>query len=276
MIVLPVLEVKKDLRLREEDLRYIHRKGFHEIEKDARFFIETRLRVRRQKDGMQTPLGKHPVFTAQRALGICCRGCLEEVYRVPKDRTLDDEDVDALVEMIMQWMHLKYIEEWQRTGIKEHLNNLLEIRLIKLVNKKGKIKLIDAAEALGVDVDSFSGLVRLLERSGSVGVEHSMMGEPILTTGKLETSIQMYDRPYEKLDRGKLAISRHSRIPDKKLCKRIDRVPHIKIKDISRRGSVDNELGQVSGLILPQKRHEESIMKISRLKNRVGYYPVNT
>lgn len=284
MIIPHVLEVKKDLRLKEKDLRHISREGFDEIEKDARFFIETKLRVRRQKDGMHTPLGKHPVFTAQRALGICCRGCLEEMYRVPKNKTLDDEDVNALVEMIMQWIHLRYMEEWERRRIKGHLNNLLEIRLIKLVNKKGKIKLTDAAEALGVGVDYLGGLVRLLERHDRMGLGYSVRGDPILIAERLGKSTQMSERPYERLDRGKLVIPSRPRILKGEMEKyrggREEGIqPHIKIKKKSETKTVDNELHHISGLILPQKRHEESIMKISRLKrlkSRVGGYPFNT
>ena len=47
----------------------------------------------------------HPVFVAEHATATCCRGCLEKWHHIPKDRSLTDEEVKYIVNVIMAWIN---------------------------------------------------------------------------------------------------------------------------------------------------------------------------
>ncbi len=55
-------------------------------------------------DGSQTPMQGHPVFTAQHALGICCRGCLAKWHSIPKGRPLSGEEITRLAGYIQAYL----------------------------------------------------------------------------------------------------------------------------------------------------------------------------
>lgn len=91
--------------LSEKDREYIREKGLEAIERHAEDFIRTRISPSYiPNDGRQTPMHGHPVFTAQHATAICCRGCLEKWYRVPKNRELTEDQQKRLVKLIMAWI----------------------------------------------------------------------------------------------------------------------------------------------------------------------------
>ena len=46
----------------------------------------------------------HPVFIAQHATGTCCRGCLEKWHHISKDKKMNKNDVDYVVDVIMSWI----------------------------------------------------------------------------------------------------------------------------------------------------------------------------
>ena len=52
----------------------------------------------------QTPMKGHPVFIAQHATATCCRGCLKKWHRIEKERALNDDEVEFVVEMVLGWI----------------------------------------------------------------------------------------------------------------------------------------------------------------------------
>ena len=79
------------------------------IRSHAYDFIRARLAPAEPKnDGKQTPMRGHPVFIAQHACACCCRGCLEKWHRIPKGRTLTEDEIEYIVEILMEWIDTNY------------------------------------------------------------------------------------------------------------------------------------------------------------------------
>jgi hypothetical protein len=55
-------------------------------------------------DGRQTPMHGHPVFIAQHATAVCCRGCIEKWHRIPRGQALSDQQIEYLLEVIQRWL----------------------------------------------------------------------------------------------------------------------------------------------------------------------------
>lgn len=85
---------------------YVKAKGIDKINSDAYDLIEKRLAPANPlNDGKQTPMRQvHPVFIAQHACGCCCRGCLERIHHIPKNKELSKSEIDYIVEVIMTWI----------------------------------------------------------------------------------------------------------------------------------------------------------------------------
>lgn len=85
---------------------YVKEKGIDKIKSDAYDLIEKRLAPANPlNDGKQTPMCQvHPVFIAQHACGCCCRGCLERIHHIPKNKELSKSEIDYIVEVIMTWI----------------------------------------------------------------------------------------------------------------------------------------------------------------------------
>ena len=85
---------------------YVKEKGIDKIKSDAYDLIEKRLAPANPlNDGKQTPMRQvHPVFIAQHACGCCCRGCLERIHHIPKNKELSKSKIDYIVEVIMTWI----------------------------------------------------------------------------------------------------------------------------------------------------------------------------
>lgn len=85
---------------------YVKEKGIDKIKSDAYDLIEKRLAPANPlNDGKQTPMRQvHPVFIAQHACGCCCRGCLERIHHIPKNKELSKSEIDYIVEVIMAWI----------------------------------------------------------------------------------------------------------------------------------------------------------------------------
>ena len=97
---------RSSFHLKQKDKDYIQAKGMDTIEKHAIDFVEKRLAPAYiPNDGKQTPMRQvHPVFIAQHACGCCCRGCLERIHHIPKNRELSANEIDYIVEVIMNWI----------------------------------------------------------------------------------------------------------------------------------------------------------------------------
>lgn len=85
---------------------YVNEKGIDKICNDAYEIINKRLAPAYiDNDGKQTPMRQvHPVFIAQHATGTCCRGCLERIHHIPKDRELTNKEIKYIVNVIMIWI----------------------------------------------------------------------------------------------------------------------------------------------------------------------------
>ena len=85
---------------------YVLNKGMDVIESHARDFINKNLKPAYiPNDGKQTPMKQiHPVFIARHATGTCCRGCLERIHHIEKNRELSEEEVNYVIEVIMKWI----------------------------------------------------------------------------------------------------------------------------------------------------------------------------
>lgn len=92
-------------RLSEKDRAYVRAKGLPVIRRHARDFVRDRLAPAViPNDGKQTPMRGHPVFLAQHACACCCRGCLQKWYKVPPGIALDEEQQEAIVNLLMAWI----------------------------------------------------------------------------------------------------------------------------------------------------------------------------
>ena len=94
--------------LSDADRAYIARKGWEELEAQARNIIRERLApANPSNDGRQTPMRGHPVFLAQHATATCCRGCLQKWHGIPQGRPLTDDELLHVVAYIMAWIREK-------------------------------------------------------------------------------------------------------------------------------------------------------------------------
>ncbi len=96
---------RNSFTLKEKELKYINEKGIETIKQHARDFITKRLAPKNPKnDGKQTPMKNHPVFIAQHATATCCRSCLYKWHKIPKNKELNQEEINYIVSVIMAYI----------------------------------------------------------------------------------------------------------------------------------------------------------------------------
>lgn len=96
---------RSSFRLKEREKEYINEKGIDAIRSHARDIITKRLAPADiPNDGKQTPTKGHPVFIAQHACALCCRGCMSKWYKVKKGTALTDVQIEKCVNLIMAWI----------------------------------------------------------------------------------------------------------------------------------------------------------------------------
>ena len=59
------------------------------------------------RDGTQTPIGQNIIFLAQHATGTCCRKCIEEWYGIERNKIMNEDDINFLVEIILMYITQK-------------------------------------------------------------------------------------------------------------------------------------------------------------------------
>ena len=92
-------------KLKDNDRKYIKEKGIDKISEHAYDFVNKRLASDKiVNDGKQTPMRGHPVFIAQHATGTCCRDCLYKWHGIRKDKCLNNDEIDYVVMIIMEWI----------------------------------------------------------------------------------------------------------------------------------------------------------------------------
>ncbi len=97
---------RKFFHLKAKDFEYIQNKGMDTIRKHAYDFINSRLAPAViPNDGKQTPMCGHPVFIAEHATATCCRSCLYKWHHIPKNKELNQDEIDYIVNIIMLWIN---------------------------------------------------------------------------------------------------------------------------------------------------------------------------
>ena len=97
---------RKFFHLKAKDFKYIQNKGMDTIRKHAYDFINGRLAPAViPNDGKQTPMHGHPVFIAEHATATCCRSCLYKWHHIPKNKELNQDEIDYIVNIIMLWIN---------------------------------------------------------------------------------------------------------------------------------------------------------------------------
>ena len=100
---------RSSFHLRKYMIDYIDDKGYLEIKKHAYDFITKRLVPKEiPNDGRQTPMKGHPVFIAQHACACCCRNCLYKWHKIPKNKDLNEKEIDYIVNLLMLWIKKEY------------------------------------------------------------------------------------------------------------------------------------------------------------------------
>ena len=98
---------RSSFHLNDNMKEYVIIKGLDKIRNDTYEIINKRLKPENPKnDGRQTPMKQvHPTFIAQHACACCCRGCIEKWHNIPKNRELNDEEIDYIVDLIIKWIY---------------------------------------------------------------------------------------------------------------------------------------------------------------------------
>ena len=92
-------------RLDDGDRAYIARVGLETIRRHAEDFVRTKLApAEPEKDGRQTPMRGHPVFKAMHGSAMCCRGCMEKWWKVPRHRPLSAGQQHKAISFLMEWI----------------------------------------------------------------------------------------------------------------------------------------------------------------------------
>ena len=96
---------RQRMRLAKSDWVMLRTKGLAAVMRHAADFIEERLvPAEPARDGMQTPMRGHPVFTAQHATATCCRRCLAAWHHIPVGRSLTDEEKTYIAAVVRRWL----------------------------------------------------------------------------------------------------------------------------------------------------------------------------
>lgn len=98
-------DFRSRMKLRKADWVYLRTKGLVAVMGHAAGFIEERLApASPARDGMQTPMRGHPVFTAQHATATCCRRCLAAWHQIPSGQPLTDVEKDYIAAVLRRWL----------------------------------------------------------------------------------------------------------------------------------------------------------------------------
>lgn len=92
-------------RLGEKERAYLEQKTLPVILEHGRQFLLDRLApAEPRNDGRQTPMRGHPIFLAQHATAVCCRGCLAKWHFIPAGRPLTEEEIGYLLRVLEKWL----------------------------------------------------------------------------------------------------------------------------------------------------------------------------
>lgn len=95
---------RSSFKLKDNDKEYVQQKGIDTINRHAKEILEKRIKIKPKNDERQTPFKGHPVFIAQHATATCCRKCLEKWHKIPRDKVLDEKEVEYFAGLITEWI----------------------------------------------------------------------------------------------------------------------------------------------------------------------------
>ena len=108
--VLKKSKFRSSFHLRKYMISYIDERGIEVIKKHTRDFIIQKLLNIYPNDGKQTPMKSHPVFIEMHATATCCRGCLFKFHHINKDKTLTNNEINYIEQLILTWIKQDYRE----------------------------------------------------------------------------------------------------------------------------------------------------------------------
>ena len=92
-------------RLTQAEKAYLAEKGWNVIRAQTERIIRERLApAHPRRDGRQTPMRGHPVFKAQHATAVCCRGCPEKWHGIAAGHALSEAEIACAAEMVLGWL----------------------------------------------------------------------------------------------------------------------------------------------------------------------------
>lgn len=74
------------------------------LEHGRKFLLERIAPAAPKNDGRQTPMRGHPIFIAQHATAVCCRGCIEKWHGIARGQPLPDEEIEYLLGVLARWL----------------------------------------------------------------------------------------------------------------------------------------------------------------------------
>ncbi|MFB6292430.1 MAG: DUF4186 family protein [Candidatus Nanohaloarchaea archaeon] len=95
-------------RLAEQDVELIQEVGISGIKEQARDIVEEKLRQKPEKDGRKVPAAGNPVYKAMHACNAASRESLSMSHRIPEDKILNENDIDAVVNLLVRWIVREY------------------------------------------------------------------------------------------------------------------------------------------------------------------------
>lgn len=110
LIILKKSKFRSSFHLRKYMINYIDEKGIEIIKRHTRDFIIQKLLNIGPNDGHQTPMKSHPVFIAMHATATCCRDCLYKFHYINKNKTLTNNEINYIEQLILTWIKQDYKE----------------------------------------------------------------------------------------------------------------------------------------------------------------------
>lgn len=94
---------RRSFYLNQLEKKIIRENGFIEYRKKAHHLVVPRLSKKPSNDGRQTPFKGSPIFKAMHATASCCRKCLFKWHRIPEYKTLNEREVNFVLNLITKW-----------------------------------------------------------------------------------------------------------------------------------------------------------------------------